>query len=75
VKDYGPSVGKLDHRALKCIFVGYLGKQKGYKCWRPAEKRMFISMDVTFTENRSFYGEPTDLTHVFPDMFTSDIQI
>jgi hypothetical protein len=39
----------------------------------PAKKRMFISMDVTFTENRSFYGEPTDLTHVFPNMFTSDI--
>lgn len=73
VKDYRPSVGKLDPRALKCIFVGYSGKQKGYKCWCPAEKRMFISMDVMFRENESFYGEPTDLTDVFPDMFTSDV--
>jgi hypothetical protein len=73
VKDYRPSVGKLDPRALKCIFVGYSGKQKGYKCWCPTKKRMFISMDVTFRENESFYGEPTDLTDVFPDMFTNDV--
>jgi hypothetical protein len=72
VKDYRPSVGKLDPRALKCIFVGYSGKQKGYKCWCPAEKRMFISMDVTFRENESFYGDPTDLADVFLDMFRSD---
>jgi hypothetical protein len=69
VKDY---IGKLDPRVLKCIFVGYSGKQKGYKCWCPAEKRMFISMDVTFRENESFYGDPTDLSNVFPDMFRSD---
>jgi hypothetical protein len=69
VKDY---IGKLDPRALTCIFVGYSGKQKGYKCWCPAEKRMFISMDVTFRENESFYGDPTDLADVFLDMFRSD---
>jgi hypothetical protein len=28
VKDYGPSVGKLDHRALKSIFVDYSGKKR-----------------------------------------------
>ena len=38
VKDYRPSVGKLDPRAVKCVFVGYSGKQKGYKCWCPSEK-------------------------------------
>jgi streptogramin lyase len=31
VIDHRPSVGKLDPKAVKCVFVGYSGKQKGYK--------------------------------------------
>jgi hypothetical protein len=73
VKDYMPSIGKLDPRALKCVFVGYSGKQKGYKCWCPAEKRMFVSMDVAFKEHESFYGEPTGLADVFPDLINGDV--
>ena len=72
VKDYRPSVGKLDPKALKCVFVGYSGKQKGYKCWCPSERRMFVSMDVVFREQEPFYGEPTDLTDVFPDLFANE---
>jgi hypothetical protein len=30
VQDYRPNVGKLDPRAVKCIFVGYSATQKGY---------------------------------------------
>jgi hypothetical protein len=72
VKDYRPSMGKLDSRALKCVFVGYSGKQKGYKCWCPSERRMFVSMDVVFRENEPYYGEPVDLTGVFPNLFFDD---
>ena len=28
---------------------------------------MFVSMDVVFKEHEPFYGEPVDLTDVFPD--------
>jgi hypothetical protein len=55
VHDYRPSVGKLDPRAVRCIFVGYSPTQKGYKCWCPSEKRFFVSMDVTFQETVPFY--------------------
>ncbi|KAL8111350.1 hypothetical protein AgCh_019173 [Apium graveolens] len=59
VRDHRPSVSKLDLRALKCIFVGYSGTQKGYRCWCPSEKRVFVNMDVTFREQEPFYGEKT----------------
>ena len=48
--------GKLDPRALKCIFVGYSSKKKGYKCYHPASRKFFVSMDVTFVEKQPFYS-------------------
>jgi Integrase core domain/GAG-pre-integrase domain len=48
VQDNRPNVGKLDPKAVKCVFVGYSATQKGYVCWSPTERRLFISMDVTF---------------------------
>ncbi|WVZ96342.1 hypothetical protein U9M48_041997 [Paspalum notatum var. saurae] len=65
VRDHRPSVGKLDPRAVKCIFVGYSSMQKGYKCWSPSERRLFVSLDVTFRESEPFYGEKTDLSFMF----------
>ena len=43
---------KLDTRALKCIFIGYLEEVKGYKLWclEEGHKRYFVSKDVIFNE-------------------------
>jgi hypothetical protein len=46
---------------VKCVFVGYSSTQKGYKCWDPVGKKLFISMDVTFWEFEPYYTKPGDL--------------
>lgn len=61
VHDYRNSVGKLDPRAVKCVFVGYSSSQKGYRCWCPSEHRFFVSMDVTFREHEPYYGPSSEI--------------
>ena len=67
---------KLDPQAIKCIFVGYSSSQKGYTCWFPTERRLFVSMDVTFRESEHYYGEKTNLNSLFelgdPSMSVDD---
>ena len=45
--------GKLEPRALKCRFLGYLEGVKGYRLWRVDSKppQCIISIDVTFHED------------------------
>jgi hypothetical protein len=71
VKDNRPTVGKLDPRTVKCMFVGYSGTQKGYVCWSPVKRRLFVSMDVTFGENEPYY--PFRVTSPFGDSSDTDI--
>ena len=46
---------KLDARAIKCVFVGYGSHQKGYKCYHPPTRKYYVTMDVTFFEDMSYY--------------------
>lgn len=48
---------KLSAKALKCVFLGYSRLQKGYVCYNPSLKKTYISMDVSFFENISFYSQ------------------
>ena len=41
--------------------MGYASTQKGYKCWDPIGKRLFVSMDVTFREEEPYYTKKGDL--------------
>ena len=59
VRDVRPHASKLDHKSLKCIFLGYSRVQKGYRCYCPSLRRYLISIDVTFLENVPFSSLPT----------------
>ena len=45
---------KLDPRSVRCIFLGYSASQKGYKCFDPLSKRLYVTCDVNFHETTPF---------------------
>ena len=59
VRDVHPQVSKLDHKSLKCIFLGYSRVQKEYQCYCPSIHRYLVSADIKFFENVPFSSPPT----------------
>ena len=47
--------GELDPRAIKCLFLGYAATKKGYRCFDPVNRKLYISKDVTFFEQQPYY--------------------
>ncbi|CAL2268150.1 unnamed protein product [Prunus armeniaca] len=46
---------KLSSKSIKCIFLGYDNHYKGYKCFEPISRRVYISTNVTFDESDFSY--------------------
>ncbi|RVW59877.1 Retrovirus-related Pol polyprotein from transposon TNT 1-94 [Vitis vinifera] len=52
---------KLTSHALQCVFVGYALHKKGYRCYHPPTRRMFITMDVMFHEDSMYFSSEFEL--------------
>ena len=52
VKLVGPGVTKLADRSRPGIFLGYEAGTKGYRVYDPIGKRLYITRDVRFEEDR-----------------------
>ncbi|WJZ97399.1 hypothetical protein VitviT2T_016005 [Vitis vinifera] len=52
---------KLTSCALQCVFVGYALHKKGYRCYHPPTRRMFITMDVVFHEDSMYFSSESEL--------------
>src|SRR6185295_11142387 len=46
--------GKLESRAIKCLFLDYGSGVKGYKLWNPESRKTFMSRSVVFNESVMF---------------------
>ncbi|KAJ7959762.1 Retrovirus-related Pol polyprotein from transposon TNT 1-94 [Quillaja saponaria] len=69
VCDLTPGQDKLSSKSFKCIFLGYSRLQKGYKCYCPDKNRYFISADVTFFEEFSFFSSTIPESHSISEAF------
>ncbi|MCO5605001.1 hypothetical protein L7F22_059176 [Adiantum nelumboides] len=56
--------GKLDDKAVKCIFVGYSSGSKGYRLYNPATNKIFESRDVIFAETTTQPMVAFDVPHM-----------
>jgi transposase InsO family protein len=81
---------KLDDRSVKCILLGVSEESKAYKLYDPEKKKIIVSRDVVFDEDKSWnwsksdQEQPDATSHVdadevseveFPQAPTNDVPV
>ncbi|TYK18899.1 retrotransposon protein, putative, unclassified, expressed [Cucumis melo var. makuwa] len=55
VHSFGPNQTKFIPRTQACVFVGYPPHRRSYKCFHSPSRKYFVTMDVTFCEDRPYF--------------------
>ena len=50
---------KLDPYVVICVFLGYGSHTKGYRCYAPLTRKLYVAIDLTFLETEYFFNEPS----------------
>ncbi|KAI3703127.1 hypothetical protein L6452_28883 [Arctium lappa] len=70
---------KMDKKAIRCVFVGYNNKRKGWKCCDPTTGRCYTSRDVVFDEASSWWSSneesPANLIKSKDGLESSQVQL
>ncbi|XP_013601231.1 PREDICTED: uncharacterized protein LOC106308637 [Brassica oleracea var. oleracea] len=53
----GKMRNKLEAKSTNAMLIGYSASQKGYKCFDPTARRVLVSRDVKFIEDKGYYEE------------------
>ena len=51
----GEMRNKLEEKSTKAMMIGYSTSQKGYKCFDPNTRRVLVSREVKFFEEKGYY--------------------
>ena len=64
---------KMDKKAVRCIFVGYDGQRKGWRCCDPTTGKCYTSRNVVFDESSSWWSSENE---ILPDsdVFKDELQ-
>lgn len=49
---------KLDPCVVHCAFLSYATHKKGYRCYDPVTRCLYVSMNVTYLEHEFFFQKP-----------------
>ncbi|KAL3680458.1 hypothetical protein R1sor_023414 [Riccia sorocarpa] len=64
---------KFDQKSRSCTFMGYSAEGKGYKCWDSSGRRMLISTNVVFDEDKVF-SRNEDPGFIRDDLLVKDLE-